>query len=148
MAVSGIVAGAALKGPADRMLASLGHEVSALGVARLYAELADAFLSGPGVVVFRNAYPDPSAIDSASDLFFRIIDEQHTRARQIIEQKREALDKIAQALLQYETIEGRHQIRAEWIKELRTKYDRVVNENLVVAEYKKQNPTAITAPGK
>jgi cell division protease FtsH len=38
----------------------------------------------------------------------RIIDEQHTRARQIIEQKREALDKIAQALLQYETIEGRH----------------------------------------
>jgi cell division protease FtsH len=38
----------------------------------------------------------------------RIIDEQHSRARQIIEEKRDALDKIAQALLQYETIEGRH----------------------------------------
>ena len=34
----------ALKGPADRMLASLGHEASALGVARLYADLADVFV--------------------------------------------------------------------------------------------------------
>jgi LPPG:FO 2-phospho-L-lactate transferase len=44
VAVSGIVGGRALKGPADRMLASLGHEPSALGVARLYADLADGFV--------------------------------------------------------------------------------------------------------
>ena len=44
VAVSPIVAGRALKGPADRMLASLGHESSALGVARLYAGLADRFV--------------------------------------------------------------------------------------------------------
>ena len=44
VAVSGIVGGKALKGPADRMLASLGHEVSALGVARQYADLADGFV--------------------------------------------------------------------------------------------------------
>jgi LPPG:FO 2-phospho-L-lactate transferase len=44
VAVSGIVGGRALKGPADRMLASLGHEPSALGVARLYAALADGFV--------------------------------------------------------------------------------------------------------
>lgn len=44
LAVSPIVAGAALKGPADRMLASLGHEATALGVARLYAGLIDTFL--------------------------------------------------------------------------------------------------------
>src|SRR5207249_3792003 len=37
--LSGIVGGRALRGPADRMLASLGHEVSALGVARLYEGL-------------------------------------------------------------------------------------------------------------
>ena len=43
-AVSGIVGGKALKGPADRMLTSLGHESSALGVARLYAGLVDAFV--------------------------------------------------------------------------------------------------------
>ena len=44
VAVSPLVAGRALKGPADRMLTSLGHESSALGVARLYAGVVDAFV--------------------------------------------------------------------------------------------------------
>ena len=46
IAVSGIVGGKALRGPADRMLASLGEEPSALGVARRYvaAGLLDAFV--------------------------------------------------------------------------------------------------------
>src|SRR5204863_4023308 len=44
VAVSPIVAGAALKGPADRMLASLAHEATALGVARMYAGLIDTFV--------------------------------------------------------------------------------------------------------
>jgi len=40
VAVSPIVAGAALKGPADRLLAELGHEATVVGVARLYAPWA------------------------------------------------------------------------------------------------------------
>jgi len=44
VAVSGIVGGRALKGPADRMLTSLGFESSALGVARLHGDLADGFV--------------------------------------------------------------------------------------------------------
>ena len=44
VAVSGIVGGKALKGPADRMLASLGHESSAIGVAALLAPYADGFV--------------------------------------------------------------------------------------------------------
>ena len=44
VAVSPIVGGAAIKGPAAAMLAAFGHDVSALGVARLYANLADAFV--------------------------------------------------------------------------------------------------------
>lgn len=40
VAVSPIVAGAALRGPADRMMVDLGHEPSVVGVARLYAPLA------------------------------------------------------------------------------------------------------------
>jgi LPPG:FO 2-phospho-L-lactate transferase len=40
VAVSPIVGGAALKGPADRMLVELGHESSVVGVARLYRDLA------------------------------------------------------------------------------------------------------------
>lgn len=44
--VSGIVGGKALRGPADRMLAALGDESSALGVARRYAAvgLLDVFV--------------------------------------------------------------------------------------------------------
>ncbi len=41
IAVSPIVGGRALKGPADRMLASQGHEATAAGVARLYADFLD-----------------------------------------------------------------------------------------------------------
>ena len=44
VAVSGIVGGKALKGPADRMMASLGHESSALRVATLVADLLDGFV--------------------------------------------------------------------------------------------------------
>lgn len=44
VAVSPIVAGSALRGPADRLLGELGHEVSVAGVARLYAPLAAALV--------------------------------------------------------------------------------------------------------
>jgi LPPG:FO 2-phospho-L-lactate transferase len=44
VAVSPIVGGEAIKGPAADMLRSLGHEVSALGVARLYTGLIDTFI--------------------------------------------------------------------------------------------------------
>ena len=40
VAVSPIVAGAALKGPADRLMRELGHEASVVGVARIYRDLA------------------------------------------------------------------------------------------------------------
>jgi LPPG:FO 2-phospho-L-lactate transferase len=44
VAVSPIVAGKALKGPADRLLPELGHEASVVGVARLYAPLASTLV--------------------------------------------------------------------------------------------------------
>ena len=42
--VSPIVGGKAIKGPADRMLQSLGHESSAYGVARMYEDILDVFV--------------------------------------------------------------------------------------------------------
>jgi len=42
--ISPIIGGAALKGPADRMLRELGHEATALGVARMYAPVCGAFV--------------------------------------------------------------------------------------------------------
>jgi LPPG:FO 2-phospho-L-lactate transferase len=44
VAVSPIIGGKALKGPADEMMRTLGHEVSALGVARMYEDLATGFV--------------------------------------------------------------------------------------------------------
>jgi len=75
VAVSPIVGGRALKGPADRMLASLGHDVSVLGVARLYADLVDVLVIdtvdaalrdeietlGPEVVVTRTVMTDDAS---------------------------------------------------------------------------------------
>jgi LPPG:FO 2-phospho-L-lactate transferase len=44
VAVSPIVRGAALKGPADKLLVALGYEASAVGVARYYGRLLDGFV--------------------------------------------------------------------------------------------------------
>ena len=47
VAISPIVGGAALKGPADRMLRELGCEPSVVGVARLYASIASTLVIDP-----------------------------------------------------------------------------------------------------
>lgn len=47
VAVSPIVGGAALKGPADRMMVELGHEASVVGVARLYRDIAGTLVIDP-----------------------------------------------------------------------------------------------------
>ncbi len=44
VAISPIVGGHAIKGPADRMLSELGHESSALGVARMYSSIASTLI--------------------------------------------------------------------------------------------------------
>ena len=44
VAVSPIVGGRAVKGPADKMLPTVGAEVSAAGVARLYADFCNTFV--------------------------------------------------------------------------------------------------------
>ncbi|MPZ14669.1 MAG: 2-phospho-L-lactate transferase, partial [Chloroflexi bacterium] len=44
VAISPIIGGAAVKGPADRMLRGMGMESSAVGVAMLYTDVARAFI--------------------------------------------------------------------------------------------------------
>ena len=44
VAISPIIGGQAVKGPAADILQSLGHDVSALGVARIYGSIADIFI--------------------------------------------------------------------------------------------------------
>jgi LPPG:FO 2-phospho-L-lactate transferase len=47
-AISPLAGGKAFRGPLAEMLASLGHEPSAAGVAALYGELVDVFVVAPG----------------------------------------------------------------------------------------------------
>jgi LPPG:FO 2-phospho-L-lactate transferase len=47
VAVCPIVGGKSLKGPSDKMLAELGHEASARGVAKLYADFTGTFVIDP-----------------------------------------------------------------------------------------------------
>ena len=92
VAVSGIIGGRALKGPADRMLTSLGHESSALGVARLYADHATAF------VLDRT---DADSASSIADLGLRpivadtIMTDDSARARVAAEVLRAAATSVA-----------------------------------------------------
>tara|TARA_B100000686_G_C16798326_1_gene984085 strand:+ start:1432 stop:2394 length:963 start_codon:yes stop_codon:yes gene_type:complete len=44
IAISGIINGKALKGPADQLLKGLGHESSVVGVARIYSDIASSFV--------------------------------------------------------------------------------------------------------
>jgi LPPG:FO 2-phospho-L-lactate transferase len=46
-AVCPIVGGKSLKGPSDKMLAQLGHEASAVGVARIYADFVGNLVIDP-----------------------------------------------------------------------------------------------------
>jgi LPPG:FO 2-phospho-L-lactate transferase len=78
VAVSGIIGGKALKGPADRMLASLGHEASALGVARGYAGLIDAFVLD---AVDAELAPDVQALGVRAVVTDTIMTDDASRAR-------------------------------------------------------------------
>jgi LPPG:FO 2-phospho-L-lactate transferase len=78
IAVSGIIGGKALKGPADRMLTSLGHESSALGVARLYHGLATAFVLD---TVDANLAPAIEALGVATHVTDTVMGDDAGRAR-------------------------------------------------------------------
>src|SRR4029077_11139793 len=77
-AVSGIIGGRAIRGPADRMLASLGHEASALGVARIHAPWIDLF-----VIDRVDAGLEPAIRDLGVDVLVTdtIMDDDEARAR-------------------------------------------------------------------
>ena len=82
VAVSPIIAGAALKGPADRLLRELGHEATVSGIARLYAPFAatlvideaDAALAtvveaeGMSAVVTSTVMSDPEAAMALAEI--------------------------------------------------------------------------------
>ena len=86
VAVSPIVGGVALKGPADRMLVSLGLESSARGVAARYGELLDGFVLDE---VDREQEPDIRALGLRTLVTDTMMTDDGSRAR------------LAQAVLEF-----------------------------------------------
>jgi len=84
VAVCPIVGGKSLKGPSDRMLAELGHQPTALGVGKLYADFTGTFIIDP-------ADKSQSAAITALGMKVRIL----PTVMKILAQKR----KLARALL-------------------------------------------------
>lgn len=85
VAVSPIVGGRALKGPADRMMATLGYEVSVAGVASMYKGLVD------GMVIDRDDEPERTAIEDlgmrtlVTDAVMRDEGDRERLAREVLE---------------------------------------------------------------
>ncbi len=85
VAVSPIVGGRALKGPADRMMSSLGHEVSAAGVAAIYEGLVD------GMVIDRVDVEERAGVEAlgmqvlATDSVMRGAQDRARLAREVVE---------------------------------------------------------------
>lgn len=74
VAVSPIVGGAALKGPADRLLANLGHEASVLGIARWYAPVASTLVIDLEDAHHRAAVEDTGMRCVVTDTIMRSVD--------------------------------------------------------------------------
>jgi cell division protease FtsH len=71
-----------------------------------FGENHDTVFLGREITRSENFSEDTARLIDAE--IHKLIDEQYNRAKSIINEKRAQLDRIAGALLQYETIEGRH----------------------------------------
>ena len=86
VAVSPIIAGKALKGPADRMLASLGHESTALGVARLYDGLVRRFVIDEQDAALASMIESQTAMSvTVAPTVMRTDDDRATLARSLLD---------------------------------------------------------------
>ncbi len=85
VAVSPIVGGRALKGPADRMMDSLGHEVSATGVARIYEGIVDGMVIDRADTVEEDGIMDLGMEVLITDAVMRDEVDRGRLAREILE---------------------------------------------------------------
>ncbi len=74
VAVSPIVGGSALKGPADRLLRDLGHEASVVGIAKWYAPLAATVVIDVEDEPHRGAVEEAGVSCAVTDTIMRSVD--------------------------------------------------------------------------
>ncbi len=83
-----------------------------------YGESHDTVFLGRDITRNENVSEDTARKIDAE--IHRIIEEQYQRATDILAQHRDALDKVAEALLEFETIDGQHVMEILQFGELRT----------------------------
>lgn len=85
VAISPIIGGKAIKGPADKMLTTLGHESSALGVARIYEGLIDGFVVDNIDADQKDAIEDLGISVLATDAIMHDIPDRARLAHEVVE---------------------------------------------------------------
>ena len=86
VAISPIIAGAPVKGPADKLLKGLGLEVSAFGVAKLYADFLDTFVIDSADVA-EKARIEQLGIDvKVTDIVMKSLEDKMRLAETVLEE--------------------------------------------------------------
>jgi LPPG:FO 2-phospho-L-lactate transferase len=85
VAISPIVAGATIKGPADKMMRGLGHEVSAYGVSNLYADFLDTIIIDYKDAAQKNRIERLGIDVKISNTVMRNLDDKISLAKLVIE---------------------------------------------------------------
>jgi len=85
VAVSPIVAGAPIKGPADKLLRGLGMEVSAYSVAKLYSDFLDTFILDTADSAERNRIEKLGIEVKVTNTIMKSIEDKIDLARTVLE---------------------------------------------------------------
>ena len=85
VAVSPLIAGKVVKGPADRMLASLGHRQDAVGVAEMYADFADMMVIDTADAGLAAAIEGLGMAAAATDILMRDAADKARLAGEVID---------------------------------------------------------------
>jgi LPPG:FO 2-phospho-L-lactate transferase len=85
LAVCPLVGGKSLKGPSDRMLAQLGFEVSALGVARMYRDFCSTFVIDSSDALQSQAIEALGMKVSVTQTIMRTVEEKESLARHVLQ---------------------------------------------------------------
>ena len=86
VAITPIVGGKALKGPAAEMLRDLGHEVSAAGVAAVYAGLVDVFVLDQADAELSGAIEQTGVRAAVTDTVMNTLEDKQRLAEFVLEE--------------------------------------------------------------
>lgn len=84
LAVSPLIGGKVVKGPADRMMRSLGHRADAVGIAAFYAGLVDLLVIDDEDALLTDAVREHVAACAVRPTFMQTVEDKATLAREIL----------------------------------------------------------------